>query len=93
MSYSSSRHNGFISQKYERNESNFLLGAFQFPKKHCFLQGSHAFLFCPSDTSNIWMKKDEVVVTGENRKLRGNPVPVQICLQQTPQELGRTEAS
>ena len=35
----------------------------------------------------------EVVVTGENRKLRGNPVPVPICLPQTLQGLDRTEAS
>ena len=27
----------------------------------------------------------EVVVTGENRKLRGNPFPVPICLPQTSQ--------
>jgi len=48
---------GLFLSSTKKSESNFLLGASQFPKKHCFLEGSHAFLFCPSDTSNIWMKK------------------------------------
>jgi hypothetical protein len=61
------------------------------------LEGSHAFLFCPSDTSNIWMKKGMAHRWSgsdrEKQKLRGNPVPVPICLPQTSQELDRTEAS
>lgn len=32
----------------------------QFPKKHSVLEGSHALLFCPSDTINIWIKKGMV---------------------------------
>lgn len=99
MPYSSSRHNGFIPQKYERSGSNFLLGSSQFPKKHCFLEGYHVFLFffvplIPVTSGWRWASRiSEVVVTVENRTLRGNSVHVPICLPQTPQVLDRTEAS
>jgi hypothetical protein len=35
------------------NESNFLSNAPQFPKEHCFLEGSQGFPVCPSGKRNM----------------------------------------